>query len=179
MRGESKMTDIESEVSNGFNRLATGVAVASGLVLAAAISALPASTCYATTETYGRAIGGFGAAGIIASLAIIVSNNRTLADFWMIVRVLMKKERPPAPLFRSIANFSMTAISWLLAVSALTIFLASVGSGSRNLTASARYCLLGTPTEVANRAHAKIPLAGLFNWMARPETDFKSWDSPP
>jgi hypothetical protein len=77
-----------------WKKIAYGIAGVSGLLLAACVSGMPAVTCTAMAELYGRSITNFGGAGLFAivvalGLPRLLATDRTLPAYLVRNRMLL------------------------------------------------------------------------------------------
>src|ERR1700741_1637388 len=145
------MTDELPKRHPHIERIGLSIAAASGLVMAACISALPAATCAAIAETYGRAISYFGGAAVFAMMAVVA--------------VWTERTAPANPSVvvwgYFIAQRRFTSVVFLLGV---MMFAGAIGSSILNLRKATKFCLMGP--QAASHAHTRIPLHNPINFWA-------------
>jgi hypothetical protein len=143
------MSDTETKATvefagTRFGRLSVGLAVVSGLVMAACISGLPSASCAAMVETYGRAVEGFGATAFSAVLGIAVR-------MWLEI----------AP--DSIKVYLKWAAYFLVTCSCAFLLL-STDASLNNIKLATLHCFVGSNGEVAERSHQRIALYSVTDW---------------
>jgi len=125
--------------------IALGLGVASGLIIAAALSGLMQASCPALVETYARAKLYFAVAALIALLAagtfIVSRYARGMRACWSCIGI---------------------GIGFLIAASCY--FAVSVLASQYNLRAATIHCFEGSDAKVASRLHERLRLAGPFDW---------------
>jgi hypothetical protein len=129
--------------------------------MAACISALPASTCLAIGEAYGRAISYFGGAAVFAMTAVVV--------VWV--------ENPPPK--------TSSTISWVYFIAqrrfmnatlmlGVLLFAGAIGSSTLNLRKATKFCLIG-PQATAH-AHTRVPLLNPINFWSSLWEPTDNWE---
>jgi MFS family permease len=135
-------------------RIAIGIAAASGLLTAACISGLPSVQCTALAETYARAIGSFGSAALDALLASVA------------LILFEKFER-----YR-VLRWPFCALGFGLLSLATYLFIAGALAGALNLKAATKHCYFNSDPE---RAKQQIKLVGTDDWQI---IFYKPWKDP-
>jgi hypothetical protein len=141
-------------------RLAIGIAAAGGLITAACISGLPATTCTALAETYGRAINSFGltALGGLTNLAFLYA-----------ARTHLKSMSPSHVAHqRRFISLAYSALNFGVMVLAAYLFAASSFVNADNLITATNHCFVGNDAELAQRLHQHIELKQVFDWPFGP-----------
>lgn len=142
--GESgEMTSRQAWLRISEDRVAFGIAGISAIIVAASISALPAASCTAIAETYGRAITDFGVAAVFALCSQVFVPTDAASS---------KSGRWFQHIWRVSDRLMLLVACLLLALAILT--------STQNLKSSVRFCFVGTTSELAIRSHQHLPLYG-------------------
>ena len=158
MDDQSKSSPIEFGIEERFG---IGIAVASGLVMAACISGLPAMSCTALAEAYAKAVNNFGltAFGSLLTLASMLLFRPRIAR----LKRTKTDDRSDRPFL--IYGYRVT-IYCSLAITTY-LFIGSRFAGADNLQAATEYCFFGKDAELALRVAERVKLEGPFSWFPR------------
>src|SRR5690242_6565791 len=121
-----RVTRAVSRIGPLAERVAFGTSAASGLIVVACLSALPAATCTAIAQTYYFAILVFGQTALQGLIAAIISPSLLTHD-------------------GRLSFFSICRGSFVMGVIAATVywFVGGVAAGQENLSHATRQCFVG------------------------------------
>jgi hypothetical protein len=142
-------------------RIAIGIAAASGLITAACISGLPSTSCTALVQTYTFSVVCFGSTALGALLSLLyiyicrprISFVKNNSKKIMGAQLLIK-------CYRGALYCSVAITSYLFAASSFV--------STQNLKDATSQCFDGSDVELAQRVHQKIKLESPFEWRPWP-----------
>ena len=127
------------------SQLLFGLAGVCGLVLAAAVSALPSASCAAMARAYTDAIGTFGILGLVTAFF----------GLWGMIRNHMPGLRQGV-----LGGFGGAGSL----IGGGTFFFYIAFSAMLNVSRATVHCTIGSPVDVASHQHDIIPLVGMRSW---------------